>query len=41
MTTRSLLGNRQGYILNDIETHVNIDTIKDWYIAEALYKQSQ
>ena len=41
ITKKSLLGDRQGYIINDIETHVNIDTIKDWYIAEALLKQSQ
>lgn len=36
MKTGSLLGERQGYLINDIETHVNIDTFKDWYVAEAL-----
>ena len=34
--TKSFLGDRQGYLINDIETHVNIDTYKDWYVAEAL-----
>ena len=36
---KSLLGEKQGFVINDASTHVNIDTMRDWYIAQALLKE--
>lgn len=35
----SLLGNKQGFVINDPSTHVNIDTMRDWYLAQALLQE--
>jgi CMP-N,N'-diacetyllegionaminic acid synthase len=34
-----ILGERQGYVVNDEETFVNIDTMRDWALAEVLASQ--
>lgn len=35
----SLYGNSLGYIVSDPNRHVNIDTMDDWYVAEAMAKK--
>lgn len=35
----SLFGESLGYIISDPDRHVNIDTMDDWYAAEALAKK--
>ena len=36
MKNLSFLGKRQGFVISDPSVHVNIDTEKDWLLAEAL-----
>jgi N-acylneuraminate cytidylyltransferase len=39
LNDNSLFGDSLGYIISDPERHVNIDTMEDWFAAEALAKK--